>query len=467
MKSQIIKYIGAGTIMAFGGMLSSCESATSMPEIGVEDGLGEVRLQFTISVGQDLETRAEGRPLDNTDAMQKVSNMRLYMFRADADTPDKNYSEFKYCRMRDESGETVNYLYIPAFEKDQTWTSTSDEMHPILLTQTLEKGYKYIFLAVGRDDIDQTGEDTGSLRQTSVSGSEGWISVNEMPTRATTLAEASMAINIRRMELQTCELFTGTSNAILVDNDHEDFVSNIILKRRVSGVLMYLENIPTHFKALANFSQPGLTPPFDQMPLITKGKEYKVTSVAIAPICISTQIGVVNGIPNGTGYPNSNFRGYFADVDLTKAQDKDGYFINTNPGDPTHPNSVLAGNFVLPISVTHAHSIIEGYPEFDHTLYLVFYTTENDLDDHTFAAPFFWYPIECVAQEYNSITGEYVDKSGTAPTANYTLNTNQVYSLGEKYGDINRPLDLSSIGTNAGSKMTSKMVLSSKTIILH
>jgi len=134
-----------------------------------------------------------------------------------------------------------------------------------------------------------------------------------------------------------------------------------------------------------------------------------------------------------------------------------------NPDNEKHPNSILAGNFILPIESSGDLNIIDGYEPLGHTLYLVFYTTDNDMDDHTFATPFFWYPIEMVNQIYDSTKGEYVDAPGAAPQEAYPLRANQIYSLGERYGNVDAPLDLSALAASQSRAAAVAPVLKLKT----
>lgn len=446
MNLKLIRYSLAAMLMPAYVLLWSCSSTgqDDMDDIDSKD-LVKINISVDITVGHNVDSRSGVRPLDSSDPAQRVNNMRVYLFRAALDADPSDNSAFHYCRVP-HSGNTepADYFYVPAFEKDDTWNDSGNETHAFLIDPYLEKGYQYKLLAIGRDDIDESSNNAGLMRPTT-NGSEGWIDISENPAEATTLAEAAMSINIAGVRLHTCELFTGCTEAIVVDGESENFTAGIFLRRAVAGVIMYIENIPTHFKALADFSRPGVIPPYSPLPLITKGKEYKVSSVAIAPICISSCVGIVDRLSVGDIPANTNFRGYYADRSLAAAQEADGHFINTNTGNSEHPNSIFVGNFVLPVDAPGSLEVFDNYSNLDHTLYLVFYTTDNDMDDHTFATPFFWYPIESVSQSYDAITDTYIDDADATPVNSYPLKANHVYSLGEKYGTVDAPIDLSAL----------------------
>lgn len=445
-------------------MLAGCSGEADMAYNDSEVRLSAVKFNLTMTVGHGPSSLSSNRQLVSSDASQSVSNMRVYLFRANLHADPNDNSAFRYCQVTHEgSDRPLDYYYVPAFEKDYVWKNDSDETHAILIDPYLEKGYQYKLLAIGRDDISENSPDAGLLRQATVDGNDPWIPVSDSPSAATSLADVAMAINLKGVRLQTGELFTGCTEAFVVDDDHEDFTASITLNRSVVGMLMYIENVPTHFKAMADFTRPGIMPPYEPMPLITKGKEYKVASVAIAPITITSKVGLIGRKACGELGVNANFRGYFADTSLANAQDRDGYFINTNPDNEKHPNSILAGNFILPIESSGDLNIIDGYEPFGHTLYLVFYTTDNDMDDHTFATPFFWYPIEMVNQIYDSTKGEYVDAPGAAPQEAYPLRANQIYSLGERYGNVDAPLDLSALAASQSRAAAVAPVLKLKT----
>lgn len=447
MKSLIFNSIlSAALALGLLGLVSCGAGNDPIPGEETAQSLSQVRFDIRLTVGQQPDSRSTGRQLDSADGAQSVTNMRLYLFRAPMAADPEDNSAFRYCRFPEEgSGRLMPYLYVPVFEKDSVWTDKADETHALLVDPCLAKGYRYKILAIGRDDITETDESTGLLFPSTIEGDEGWVDVTADPEGATTLSEVAMSANLRSLRLQTSELFTGCTEAFLVDDDHEDFTATIILSRSVTGMLMYIENIPTHFKALADFTRPGIMPPYRPITLITKGKEYRVSSVAIAPISITSKVALISREACGATAVNETFRGYFADTNLTGAEERDGYFVNTNPTNQAHPNSILSGSFILPISTPQPLRIIDGCEPMDHTLYLVFYTTDNDIDDHTFATPFFWYPIECISQTYDEAKGEYVDAPGSSPSSTYPLRANQIYSLGEKYGSVDTPLDLSAL----------------------
>lgn len=433
--------------------LTGCSGLSEPLGYNDSESFSRVRLDLTLTVSDRSGSRSSGRILDNSDPAQRLSNMRVYLFRADLNASSSDDSAFKYCRPRVEGSDSpVDYFYIPAFEKDYTWNSEGNETHAMLIEPYLEKGYQYRLLAIGRDDIEEGSDDQGLLRLTTYDRADRLTDVSTKPMEATTLAEIVMAINLRGVRLQTSELFTGCSDTFVVSDDNEDFTASIIVSRSVAGMLMYIENIPTHFKALADFTRPSIMPPYEPMSLITKGKEYKVSSIAIAPTTITSMVGLLSRKACGDIATNDNFRGYFADINLADAQTDEGIFVNTNPENTAHPNSILCGNFILPIDAPSALPIIEGYQLLDHTLYLVFYTTDNDMDDHTFATPFFWYPIESVAQIYNPATGSYQDAPGGDVEASYALMSNHIYSLGEKYGNVDAPLDISALNNSSQSR---------------
>lgn len=444
--SNILRTLSTAFIIL---LASACGADSDIHPDSKDGGSTQVSIQLSVTVGQNRDSRA-GRPLESTDNMQAVSNVRVYLFRADAGADPADNTAYRYCHFTVEGSEPLPYYYIPAFEKDAVWESDTDETHAFLLDPYLEKGYSYKLLAVGRDDVSEGSDDSGLLRHSSSSGAAGWTATGESG-EATTLDEAAMAINLRGVRLQTCELFSGCSEAITVDDAHNEFTTAIRMSRAVAGVLMYIENIPTHFTALASFTRPSIMPPYEDMPLITKGKEYKVSAVAIAPVTITRMVGLTSGTSCGGADINDNFRGYYSDFSFINSQERDGIFVNTNPGNEAHPNSLLAGNFVLPVDKPGPLKVIDGYGELDHTLYLVFYTFDNDMGDHTFATPFFWYPIENATNSQGSVVTE----------SSYRLEANHIYCLGEKNSRTDAPVDLSALsaGSRSGSENDPLLIL--------
>lgn len=446
MKSIISRY--TVFMIAFMSLICGCNQDINHMDDGGNGSLSHVRFDLRLAVRQDVDTRASGRQLINSDAAQDVSNVRIYLFRAPLNADPKDDSAFKYYKMpAKDGGAPKDYFYVPSFEKDAIWDSDKEETHVYIIDPFLEKGYQYKLLAIGRDDVKEGDSDPGTLLLSTTEGATGWSDISTDPAQATTLHQAAMSINITRVRLCVGELFVGCSEALIVDDEDENFLTDILLTRSVAGVLMYLENIPSHFNALTDITRPGIIPPYKPMSLITKGKEYKVSSIAIAPAVISTGVEMIGRGPCGNPEPNQNFRWYLVDANLLSAQEKDGYFVNTNPDNEKHPNSLLAGNFILPVNSHEGTDIIGDYEKFDHTLYLVFYTNDNDLDDHTFATPFFWYPIENIRQTYDAVTGGYIDDPAASLEVSYPLHANHIYSLGERYGNVDAPLDLSALKT--------------------
>lgn len=467
MKS--ISTVLAILLMALICLVGGCGSDIVTPVENDGEGLSHVKFGLDLTLGVHDGTRSQGRPLDSSDPAQWVRNMRIYLFRADMDDDPEDDSAFRYSLIPSaDGGEPLEYIFVPSFMKDAIWDSDENETHAYLIDSYLPKGYRYKLLAVGRDDVSEDDKGApGTLLTSDMDGRMGWTPVSVNPAEATTLASASMSLNVTSVRLSTAELFVGCSDSFSVDDDEEDFLVDIMLKRSVAGVIMYLENIPTHFRAMADFTRPGIMPPYTPLSLITKGKEYKVSSVAIAPVVINTGVGMIGSQPCGETSVNQNFSWYLVDANLSSARERDGFFVDTNPSNQRHPNSVFGGSFILPLDRHDGVELIAGTPEFDHTLYLVFYTNDNDLNDHTFATPFFWYPIENVRQTFNTTSGLYEDAADASEQISYLLEADNIYSLGEKYGAVDLPLDLSvlrgvSSDTRSAEKYTFTLVTGRK-----
>lgn len=177
-------------------MFSACSNDDNLSEIASNGEARPVELSMDFTVSSGAETRA-GRPLYSSEALQRVNNLQLYIFK------DGNFEKSEK---------------IEAFNNN---TNQGDESHTYKFTEKLDNG-SYQFLAVGFEE-DQAYKELNFSKGT------------------TTLNEAALELNDSK---DAAEVFAGVSTQYTVNDDTKSLTASITLNRTVAGVLGYFKNIP-------------------------------------------------------------------------------------------------------------------------------------------------------------------------------------------------------------------------------
>lgn len=178
-------------------MFSACSNDDNLSGIASDGEARPVELSMNFTVSSGAETRA-GRPLYSSEALQRVNNLQLYIFK---------------------DGKFEKSEKIAAFNND---ANQGDESHIYKFTPQLENG-QYQFLAVGFEE-DQAYKE--------LNFSKG----------ATTLDEAALELNDSQ---DAAEVFAGVSDQqYSVSDDTKSLTASVTLNRTVAGVLGYFKNIP-------------------------------------------------------------------------------------------------------------------------------------------------------------------------------------------------------------------------------
>lgn len=416
-------------------------------------------ITFDMGTRAEVQTRsAVQRPVVSSDDWQRVTDVRIYAFVSDDDSEDGSYHFASGV-----FGEGKDCLYVSDFaETKKDWTDddvwgddrekeAKNEAYTITVNNVnVEPGKFYKFLAIGRDDIREGGQ--------KIPGENGLRGAWNNPTdwdKNTTLATASLTCS---GGIACSEMFSGCSEAVHIKGPGE-YSSSICLKRIVAGVMMYVENVPATIgeKAVHRISicpvqymegvllaqdmaEGGHGKPADGDYTVNQNTTDASDKYPFAKEYVSADFR------DGSGIPNSGI------------ETENGCFTGTDPNSRMHPNSVLAGNFVLPqadgplTSLSYDGKTIEG-----NSLYLVFWTQESsqELNLRSTAEgavvngtrnedyrPIYWIPIKINGTE--GLEGEY----------KFPLLGNHFYSLGlynEEKGD-NEPIDLSNHDFEKGSE---------------
>lgn len=420
---------------------------------GASGGMHEVEVTFNMGTSGGLQTRSISRPVISSDDWQRVTNVRIYVFKAEsADAGDAAY--YYQPDINDGKG----YLYVSNFadtkkdwEENDVWGDDSTEKENEYYTYSakleLGPGY-YKFLAIGRDDIDEEHLDnlqdlTMTIPEWNYNDYSSDIqeileerfleSKTSKPNFSdikwndkTTLEKAS----INTKQDQCSELFSGTSPVCPITDGVQGFSTNITMNRAVAGFLMYVQNIPTAKEAIADV----LT--YDDReeeytPIIEKGKSYAIERIAIlSPTSIDFGITLNKRETTGKGSENTNLAKYLIAFDadtISQVTELKGIFLS--------PQQANKGNAKKDWIIDY-NDDKEDDEDFSKSLYLVYFTS---LQHQTSIIPIWWKPIKIV-----SSSGDYTLPEGE-DEYNYSIKANHFYSFGKKnYEDgIDEPIDLS------------------------
>ncbi len=443
---------------------------------GVPEGLHEVEITFSVGANAGLQTRATAapRPLEGPENWQRVTNMRIYVFRSENGGTDDDYTYYK----PQIGGVEKDYLYVSDFYNTKvgedgtisnTWgdetSEEENEMHTVTTKMKLKNGY-YKFLAVGRDDIIEDNPSQSQIRMTDPN-----MGINQYPEnfieniRATNEPNAptfddslwdnetslSFAFITSGYNETASELFSGCSASVHVQ-ESGGLSTSIELKRAVAGMLFYVTNVPTELEAKATMQKAGNRGSLTNA--IEKGTKYPVNRIGIAlitrnaDVVLSTRYFLpevhdthyyyssLNRIQNNTE-ANESYYSWFKTTcifhDMGNTDSQDGYYTGT----------YTAGGFVMPqlapTKINGGTTLTvgtEGTENLTHTLYLVFFHLPSGSQEY-YAID--WRPIKIKSSkdsEGNSLP--------TEETYDFDILANQLYSLGTK----DFPIDLKEDNSN-------------------
>ena len=462
---------------------AGCSEDGVVPDVGqgtdVPEGMHEVEVTFNMGANAGLQTRATAapRPLESSDNWQRVTNMRIYVFRSETESDDNsNYTYYKPTI----NGQEKDYLYVSDFYKTKLdengdisniWGDEADESeneeHTVTAKLGLEDGF-YKFLAVGRDDILEDNPDISQIRMTDpnlnypedysvqflndIEETEGKSTrdFNKKDPQWTEDETTLKKVFLRSSAYSCSELFSGISEAkVHITQETKGFSSSITLNRAVAGILMYVKNVPIKYEAMASI------PEYDDWGDPTgngtqQGKEYVVSKIGICPSQYSRDALLVNNKDKKSiedlvwdPKPNTDLKSYFviSDIDRkpTEEETQQGYYNGT----------FLAGDFVVPqLEPTPSDKVLVGEEEIELTdkLYLVFYANDPQTIGANGDFPIYWIPIKCVTDyTYNPDNDNYTESEHPTESAyNFSLDANSFYSLGKKnYAtEEDEPIDL-------------------------
>ena len=204
------------------------------------------------------------------------------------------------------------------------------------------------------------------------------------------------------------EVFSGISDTYYtVATDGEKIAAKLTLTRAVAGVLAYFKNIPT--EVIPDGSNTATAVKSVAVKVIKQGKQVNLANPLTAD---PTNLGNVYNLivfnlesPALGLTPNSTTKLYESPA--------------VTSGTPTKvANSVLAGNFVMPINVVTGSTTIQV------TL----------CSDNAGATPIKTFDIKCIGGTNDS-------GHALAPTKEFSLMANQLYSMGKKISDNNTDTD--------------------------
>ena len=286
--------------------VTSCSEQTMMDQ-GIHasgEAQREVQITFHLSVISGMQTRG-GRPLYSSEALQMVNDMKVYVFKKDANT-----GKFVY---------DGKYFSIEAFDNTDTpYDGEGYETHYHTLDTKLTDG-TYKFLAVG---LEKGREETSSF--------------SFAPTTTTTLDAA--VLSLISTDIHADEAFSGVSEEVTVSEDRKGFFARIELKRVVAGVLGYFKNIPYQVES--------------------NGQMVVVKKVCVELLKKATQVRLEDRGASTDGLllqPTSYYRLLTIDLSGASFDSDNNIYISDAVGTEGTPvkveNSFLAGGYALPFDV--------------------------------------------------------------------------------------------------------------------
>lgn len=384
------------------------------------------------------------RRLFSSNNWQQVNDVRIYLFRKDAN------GHFVYYKPLDASGNRQDYLAVDAFRLKfdlhpaMVWWGGLDdtnETHTFIGRLQLPSG-SYRFLAVARDDRGVAATDRRLADPNVPAMSWGWSSWVESSTR---LDDATLVCDARQTEVAATELFSGQSTeTLLVDGSTTQFCQTLNLHRAVAGLLLYVEHIPATIRARlrrTNGSTSLQDVPVkslavvhgqtlsDQVLLARReavAGRLPVTTTATA--LRATRSAAVSDAPEATSSSGSSSTSLLptprylllkADIPA-QAQVRDGCYVNLSPDNTAHPDALLKGAFVMPQQANTPSAPTSARETYDKSLYLVLLGQNPYLQEEVALK---WIPIRLADSAADT----------TCHPHYYPLLANHFYSIGERH----------------------------------
>lgn len=362
------------------------------------------------------------RAILSSNNWQQVNDVRIYLFR-------KNTAgDFVYYRPADANGTRLDYLSVEDFSLKFDispyviwWGGDGDtnEMHSYTVQLNLPAG-EYRFLALARDDRAVASSRRLMDPNTSVAA-WGWTAWAE---RTTSLETATLAC-ARNAELAVTELFSGyTADTILVDGTSHSFSRTITLNRAVTGILLYVENIPAAITVQSCDSNDASAP--RRVPVrslaVVHGKTLSDRVLIARREALAGRLAVTSTAPAAS--PALPMPGYVllrADIPAN-AQVRDNTYVDLSPGNAAHPNALLKGAFTMPQQANTPPETGVAYETYDKTLYLVFIGYDTSLRQEIALE---WRPVRLAGTGAEAYDPLY-----------YPLLANHFYSIGSRHFSI-------------------------------
>lgn len=399
------------------------------------------------------------REMDCTNNWQQVNSVRVYLFKkggADGKKGEKYY----YYRPLTPGNMRIDYLdashlFSKKFETDPTayWTGGDavtgmiPEFYPMeeqtLSVRPLLENGEYRFLAIARDDADVAAK----ILSDPNSGTDAWV------PDVTSLDDASSLTlsSLDPSHAATGEFFSGVSKTVRVTSYTREFTVEVECSRRVAGLLLYIENLPTEMEMAWNYTPAGGV-------TIAKGTKHAVNRLAVASASTLTGAIILPLEKENTPlyYPHSAdmsagtepfSASYIFVADLNKLFTvRDGMYVDDMKTNRYHYNTVIAGGFIFPQPAPSRTAV-----------------TSDTYDDTTFAASLDK-SLYLLFMHYDDGTKQTVvvdakpirmlrDNLGNAYTDfKYPLRANRIYSIGElryspdgKSVEVDNPINMQHI----------------------
>lgn len=354
------------------------------------------------------------RQLLSSNNWQQVNDVRIYVFKKDGN------GNFVYYCPEDRSGTKQNYFSVDAFSDKFSyspyavwWGGSGDanEAHSYSIKPMLPVG-EYHFLAVARDDKLVEDEFKILSDPNTDTLSDPWEEGVTILQGATLIASNYS---------NATELFSGCTSTPIIINTTGGFQREIVLKRAVAGLLMYVENVPAELAAwqtVGSNSKPENK--------LIQGTSYPVDAMAVC---------------NGQGFSDqvllydrsalelnvvqtARLGDYFLMLDFYDQNYlvENGYYVQTSDN-PNHPNSMFVADFIIPQLEREAQADEDDnhHQHLYKSLYLVFYHWRSTQAGFL---PLQWWPIKLVSS--TPVSGETVNPYY------FPIHANQFYSLGER-----------------------------------
>ena len=385
--------------------LGSCEGNTSLaPTVSHE---GEINIQLQLGVNN-----ISPRENNTWDAAQQVNDMRIYLFRCpESEGKDGSYT---FYIPQDLATQNKSYYAVSSFNNQSPYYSAEHdgkyEQHIFDFTPTLESGYYYKLLAVGRDDKYTTNhklaEPTFTTLNTTFENATLALSESNLATASNeTLASTELFTG----KLQENDQEDGKDDALLVNDDNQEFNRTITLKRTVAGLMFYVQNIPSVVEDNTTDSDTPI--------------QFTPTTLTLEATSIATDVNLASRTATGNTVRNNQA---LASIDLSA----DGWtndateHIFTRPADKENgwlENSYMATNYMMPTQEASMGTGLNAESKADNKK-VTFYLHYTDGTHH----------------RYDNVKLATNDGYLLA----FPIQANHLYAIGQKSKTDNEPYDL-------------------------